>query len=66
MSGLLRTVGALSLAGGIVFALFTPAPMWVRFLYVLSASITALLWWALAEILNRLEAIQVMVGRPSR
>lgn len=66
MSGALRLVGALAILAGLLFAVALQGPLWLRIAYGLAGLISSLTWFALAEVLDRLEALQVIVGRPAR
>ena len=66
MSGLLTAVGALTLGFGVLFSLFAqgiPTPLRVG--YAVGAVVTSLLWFALAQIVQKLDELQVMIGKPS-
>lgn len=66
MSGALKLVGGLTIAAGITLALLMPGPLWVQGVYALSGLVSSLIWFALANILDRLDDLQTIVGRPSK
>lgn len=66
MSSAMKVIGALTLAAGVLMGVFVPdLATSVRIGAVAGAVVTSLLWFALGEILDRLNDVQVMVGRPS-
>lgn len=66
MSGVLRLVGVLAILAGVVVAIWVQEPAWLRGAYVLSGIVGSLMWFAIAEALDRLEAIQTIIGRPAK
>lgn len=70
MRGLLTLGGVLTLGGGLALAALVYAadllvPLWVPITYVVGGFFGSLVWFALAEILKRLEELQIIVGKPS-
>ncbi len=65
MSGALRLVGVLAILAGLAVALVLAGPLWLRGAYVLSGLVGSLLWFGLAEALDRLEALRQLLARPA-